>query len=355
MARDALRVAIIGYGLAGRVFHAPLVAAEPDMRVAAVVTGDAERAAQAARDHPGARVVPDVAALWEDPGALDLAVVAAPNRAHVPLARAAIAAGVAVVVDKPLAADAADGDALVREAEAAGVLLSVFQNRRWDGDFLTVRRLVAEGAVGRVVRLTSRFDRWRPEVNAAAWREGPDPRDAGGLLADLGSHLIDQAILLFGPPVSVYAELARAREGARVDDDVFVALTHPGGERSHLGATMLAAAPAPRLVLSGTAGSYEKRGLDGQEDALRAGGRPGSPGWGSEPTEAWGRLYDAQGAHEVPTERGAYTAYYAGVARSLRTGAPPPVDPADAVRVLRVIEAARRSDLEGRTVDAEGM
>lgn len=350
-----LRVAIIGYGLAGRVFHAPLVAAEPDLEVAAVVTGDPERAAQAARDHPGVRVVPDADALWEPSAGIDLAVVATPNRAHVPLARAAVAAGVAVVVDKPLAADAAEGEGLVREAADAGVMLSVFQNRRWDGDFLTVRRLLAEGAVGRVVRFTSRFDRWRPMVNAAAWREGPDPRDAGGLLADLGSHLIDQAILLFGPPLSVYAELARAREGALVDDDAFVALTHRGGERSHLGATMLAAAPGPRIVLTGTAGTYEKHGLDGQEDALRAGGRPGDPGWGREPREGWGRLHDAGGDHEVPTEPGAYSAFYAGVARALRTGAPPPVDPADAVRVLRVIEAARRSAAEGRTVDAEGM
>ena len=350
----ALRVAIIGYGLAGRVFHAPLVAAEPDMEVAAIVTGDPGRAAEAARDHPGARVVPDASALWDAPGEIDLAVVAAPNRAHVPLARAAVAAGVPVVVDKPLAADAGEGEALVREAAAAGVMLSVFQNRRWDGDFLTVRRLLAEDAVGRVVRFTSRFDRWRPAVNAAAWREWPDPRDAGGLLADLGSHLIDQAILLFGPPVSVYAELARARDGARVDDDAFVALAHAGGERSHLGASMLAAAPAPRMVLTGTAATYEKHGLDGQEDALRAGGRPGTPGWGSEPREAWGRLHDAQGAHEVPTERGAYTAYYAGVARALRTGAPPPVDPADAVRVLRVIEAARRSHERGAPIAGGG-
>lgn len=346
----ALRVAVIGYGLAGRVFHAPLVAAEPDMEVAVVVTGDPGRAAQAARDHPGARVVADAEALWADPGAVDLAVVAAPNSAHVPLARAAVAAGVPVVIDKPLAPDAEAGAALVREAAAAGVPLSVFQNRRWDGDFLTVRRLLAEGAVGRVVRFTSRFDRWRPMVNRDAWRERPGADDAGGLLADLGSHLIDQAILLFGPPVAVYAELAAAREGARVDDDVFVALTHPGGERSHLGASMLAAAPAPRMSLVGTAATYEKHGLDGQEEALRDGCRPSDPGWGAEPRGSWGRLYGGDGPREVPAENGAYTAFYAGVARALREGAPPPVDPSDAVAVLRVIEAARLSAGEGRVV-----
>jgi predicted dehydrogenase len=347
----ALRVAIIGYGLAGRVFHAPLVAAEPAMEVAAVVTGDPGRAAQAAEDHPGARVVASADELWTAPGALDLVVVAAPNRAHVPLARAAIAAGVPVVIDKPLAPDAAAGEELVREAARAGVLLSVFHNRRWDGDFLTVRRLLADGAVGRVVRFSSRFDRWRPVVNRDAWRERAGAEDAGGLLADLGSHLIDQAMVLFGPPVAVYAELARARDGALVDDDVFVSLTHAGGERSHLGATMLAAAPAPRMRLVGTAGTYEKFGLDGQEDALRAGGRPAAPGWGAEPRASWGRLHDGDGAREVPTEPGAYTAFYAGVARALREGSAPPVEPADAARVLRVIEAARLSDAEGRTVD----
>ncbi len=345
-----LRVAIIGYGLAGRVFHAPLVAAEPDMRVAAIVTGDPGRAAQAARDHPGARVVADAQILWEEPGEIDLAVVAAPNREHVPLTRAAIAAGVPVVVDKPFAPTAAEGDELAREAARAGVMLSVFQNRRWDGDFLTVRRLLAERAVGRVVTFGSRFDRWRPQVNRDAWRERPGVEDAGGLLADLGSHLIDQAIVLFGPPVAVYAELACAREGALVDDDVFVSLTHAGGERSHLGATVLAAAPAPRFHLCGTAATYEKFGLDGQEEALRDGRRPGDPGWGSEPPETWGRLHRGDGGREVPTEPGGYSAFYAGVARALRDGSPPPVAPADAVCVLRVIDAARTSGREGRTV-----
>ena len=345
-----LRVAIIGYGLAGRVFHAPLVAATPEMAVAAIVTGDPERAAQARADHPGARVVATADALWASPREIDLVVVAAPNRAHVPLARAAIAAGLAVVIDKPMAPDADEGADLAREADAAGVLLSVFQNRRWDGDFLTVRRLLAERAVGRVVRLDSRFDRWRPAVAADAWRERPEPQDAGGLLADLGSHIIDQAIVLFGPPVRVYAEIARAREGAEVDDDVFVSLTHAGGERSHLGASMLAPSPRPRFRLTGTAGTYESFGLDPQEEALRTGGRPGDPGWGRVPPASWGRLHDGDSAREVPTEPGDYPAYYAGVARALREGGPPPVAALEAVQVLRVIDAARASDHLGGPV-----
>lgn len=341
MSGSPLRVAIVGYGLAGRVFHAPLVAAQPGMRVAAIVTADPGRGAAAEREHPGAHVLDSAERIWEAPGEIDLVVVAAPNRAHVPLARAAIDAGLPVVVDKPLAPDARAARGLVAAAEAAGVMLTVFQNRRWDGDFLTVRRLLAEGAVGVPVRFESRFDRWRPVVAGDRWRERAGAEEAGGLLADLGSHLIDQAIVLFGPPVAVHAEIDMRRPGAEVDDDVFLSLTHPGGERSHLGASMLAALPAPRMRLVGLAGTYEKFGLDGQEDALRAGGRPGGDDWGTEPDEAQGTLGDGVSLRRVPTERGDYAAFYAGVARSLRDGGPPPVDPVDAVRVLEVIDRSR--------------
>lgn len=341
MSGSPLRVAIIGYGVAGRVFHAPLVAAQPDMRVAAIVTSDPERRAAAEREHPEARLLESADPIWEAPGDVDLVVVAAPNRAHVALARAAIDAGVPVVVDKPLAPTAQAGRGLVEAAEAAGVMLTVFQNRRWDGDFLTVRRLLDEGAVGSPLRFESRFDRWRPVVAADRWRERPGAEEAGGLLADLGSHLIDQAIVLFGPPVRIHAELDVRRPGARVDDDVFLSLTHPGGERSHLGASVLAAAPTPRMRLVGLAGTYETFGLDGQEDALRAGGRPDGDDWGREPPESWGRLADGVSVRAVPTERGDYPAFYAGVAACLRTGGPPPVAPRDAVRVLEVIDSAR--------------
>ena len=253
-ASAALRVAVVGYGLAGRVFHAPLIAARPDMRVAAVVTADPERRAAAESDHPGVRVVERADALWERPGDLDLVVVAAPNRAHVPLARAAIAAGLAVVVDKPLAPDAASARALADEAAAAGVMLTVFQNRRWDGDFLTVRRLLAEGAVGEPVRFESRFDRWRPVVDGGRWRERPGAEEAGGLLADLGSHLIDQAVTLFGPPTAVHAEVDRAPPRG------------PGGRRRLPGA-----GPPGRRALA--PGSQHARRRAGAADAPRRPGR----------------------------------------------------------------------------------
>jgi predicted dehydrogenase len=318
-----------------------LIAAEPGMDVAAVVTGDPERAAAAEADHPGATVLPSADALWNDPGPFDLVVIAAANRAHVPLTRAAIAAGLPVVVDKPLAPDAAQARALVDDAAHAGVMLTVFQNRRWDADLLTARRLLAEGAVGRPVRFLSRFDRWRPAVNRAAWRERPDHDDAGGLLMDLGSHLIDQAILLFGPPVEVRGEVDRTRPGAGVDDDVLVSLLHEGGVRSHLGATMLGALPGPRMRLTGLAGEWEVRGLDPQEGALRAGVPPGGPGFGEVPEEDWGVISDGGTPRPVPSARGEWPAFYAGVARALRDGGPPPVDPNDAVRVLEVVDAIR--------------
>jgi predicted dehydrogenase len=340
VSRSPLRVAIVGYGLAGRVFHAPLVAAEPDMRITAIVTSDPERRAAAQNDHPGARVVETADRLWESPGDVDLVVIGAPNRAHVPLARAAIAAGIAVVVDKPFTPTAASGRALVEEAEAAGVMLTVFQNRRWDGDFLTVRRLIREGAVGPVVRFESRFDRWRPEV-ADRWRERAGVEEAGGVLADLGSHLIDQALVLFGPPVSVHAEIDMRRPGAVVDDDMLVSLVHADGVRSHLGASMVEASPGPRMRLLGLGATYEVDGLDGQEAALADGARPGEGEWGRTPPEAWGRLVDGASTRPVETEPGDYPAFYAGVARSLRDGVPPPVDPRDSVTGLEIIEAAR--------------
>jgi predicted dehydrogenase len=261
----------------------------------------------------------------------------------VPLARAAVAAGLAVVVDKPLAPTAADGRALVEAAVAAQVPLTVFHNRRWDGDMLTVRRLLGEDAVGPVTRCESRFERWRPSVRADAWRERGDPAEAGGLLFDLGSHLVDQALVLFGRPTHVYAEVERRRPGAAVDDDTFVALAHRDGVRSHLWMSTVAALPQARMRLLGLTGAYVKDGLDGQEEALRDGRRPGEPDWGREPPERWGRLARDGQTTQIETEPGAYERFYAGVERWLREGAPPPVDPADAVIGLEILEAALAS------------
>jgi predicted dehydrogenase len=340
--RDEFRVGLIGYGLAGAVFHAPLISATPGLRLTAIVTSNEARRAQAVRDHPEATLLSDADALWRMAPSLDLVIVASPNRTHVPLALAAVDAGVGVVVDKPLAATASEARRLIDAAGRRNVLLTVFQNRRWDGDFLTVRRLLAEGPLGTVARFESRFERWRPDVKPG-WRMLPDPAEAGGLLFDLGSHLIDQALLLFGPVTHVYAELECRRDGMAVDDDAFVALRHASGVRSHLWISSVAAQHGPRFRLLGSRGAFTKSGLDVQEAALRAGADPGAQGWGDEPIERWGHLGAGDELRTVQTRPGDYPRFYRGMIETLRMGAPPPVDPEDAVATLSVIEAARTS------------
>jgi predicted dehydrogenase len=332
-----LRVGIAGYGLAGEVFHAPLVHAVDGLRVAAVVTGNAERAARARAAYPDVRVAAHVDELWDE---IDLLVVAAPNSAHVPLALAAVEHETAVVVDKPLAIATADGERVVAAAEAAGVPLTVFQNRRLDGDFLTLRRLIDEGRLGAVARFESRFERFRPQVATEKWREAADAAEGGGLLLDLGPHLLDQARELFGPPLRVYAELAARRPGAQVEDDAFVALEHAGGVSSHLWMSAVAPLHGTRFAVSGTRAGFSVTGLDPQEDQLRDGMRPGDDEFGVAPP---GRIVDEEGSAPVELERGAYPRFYEAVVPWLRADAPPPVDPRDAVAVLRLIDAARDS------------
>lgn len=336
---EPVRVALIGYGLGGASFHAPLIAATPELRLAAIVTSAPERVALARARHPQAEVLADPDALWARASSVDLVVISTPNRSHAPLARAALAAGLAVVVDKPLAVTAAEGQGVVDAAAAAGRPLSVFQNRRWDGDFLTLRRLLAEGALGEVHRFESRFERWRPQPRAG-WREQGDPAEGGGILYDLGSHLIDQACVLFGPVVSVYAEVNRRRPGVQVDDDAFVALTHASGVRSHLWMSALAAEHDLRMRVLGNRAAYLKHGMDVQEDALRAGRAADEPGWGEEPPERWGRVGAAQDWAPVRTEPGRYPEFYARMAAAVRGEGPVPVRPEDAVETLRLIETA---------------
>jgi predicted dehydrogenase len=344
---SALRVGIAGYGLAGEVFHAPLVAAAEGLAVAGVVTGNAERAARAQAAHPDAEVVGHVDELWNR---IDLLVIAAPNDSHVPLALAAVERGVPVVVDKPLAVSADDGERLVDAAEAAGVPLTVFQNRRLDGDFLTVRRLLAEGRLGDVTRFESRFERFRPEVSAGAWREDTRVEVGGGLLLDLGPHLVDQARELFGPPVRLYAELGARRPGAQVDDDTFVALEHAGGVRSHLWMSAVAPLHGPRFAVSGTRAGFATNGLDPQEQQLEDGMRPGDDRYG---VTAPGLLVDAEGSEEVALERGAYERFYGAVPPWLRGEAPAPVDPRDSVAVMRLLDAARTSAATNSVIELE--
>ncbi|MCM2428247.1 Gfo/Idh/MocA family protein [Streptomyces sp. RKAG337] len=348
-----LRVGLVGYGLAGSVFHAPLVAATDGLVLDTVVTSNPERREQARAEHPGVRFASSPDELWTgDP--VDLVVLASPNRTHVPLATAALQAGVPVVVDKPLAGTAAEAYELAALAKDRGLLLSVFQNRRWDNDFRTLRHLVDSGELGTVQRFESRFERWRPRPKGG-WRESGDPAEIGGLLYDLGSHLVDQALTLFGPAVRVYAESDVRRPGAEVDDDTFIAITHAGGVRSHLWASATTAQLGPRFRALGSTAGYVKYGLDPQEAALRDGLRPGSADrdWGVEPESDWGTLGAGDSVRPVPTLPGDYPAYYAAVAAALRDGSAPPVTALEAAAALEVLEAARLSAREGRTVELE--
>ncbi|MFI6455445.1 Gfo/Idh/MocA family oxidoreductase [Streptosporangium amethystogenes] len=343
-----LRVGLVGYGVAGAFFHAPLIAATPGMRLSAVVTGDPGRAAEASGKY-GARVVGDAADLWNGADPVDLVVIASPNRTHVPLAEAALKAGLPVVVDKPLAATAGQARGLVELARARGLMLTVFQNRRWDGDFLTLGRLVSAGELGEVTRLESRFERWRP-VPKGGWRETGGTDEVAGLLYDLGSHLVDQALRLLGPVVDVYAESDVRRPGVNADDDTFIALSHSGGARSHLWAGAVTPRLGPRFRVLGSRAGYLKYGLDVQEEQLRAGLTPASPGFGAEPPERWGTLGTDDDNRVVPTEPGGYAGFYPAVAACLHRGAPPPVGPEEVVEALTVLEAARRSAAERRAV-----
>ncbi|WP_030224659.1 Gfo/Idh/MocA family oxidoreductase [Streptomyces sp. NRRL WC-3626] len=348
-----LRVGLVGYGLAGSVFHAPLIAATEGLALDTVVTSNPERQQQARAEFPDVRVAASPDELFARAGELDLIVIASPNKTHVPLATAALEAGLPVVVDKPIAGTAAEARELAALADERGLLLSVFQNRRWDNDFLTLRRLIDDGGLGDVYRFESRFERWRPQLKGG-WRESGDPAEIGGLLYDLGSHVVDQALVLFGPVTAVYAEADIRRDGAQTDDDTFIALTHASGVRSHLYVSATTAQLGPRFRVLGSKAGYVKHGLDPQEAALRDGARPGL-GWGTEPEDLWGRLGAGEspvtgGGNPVPTLPGDYPAYYAAVAKALFADAPNPVTAREAAATLDVLEAARRSALEKVTV-----
>ncbi len=336
-----LRAAIVGYGLSGRYFHAPLIAATDGLELGYVVTSSQARRQAVAAEHPGAQAIPSIDELWAQ--SPELIVVATPNDSHAEIASAALSRGIHVVVDKPLAPTADEAEALVIQAGRERVLLSAFHNRRWDTDQLTLRRLIAEGAIGSVTRYESRFERWRPESNPQSWRELASPAAGGGVLLDLGTHLVDQALVLFGPAGSVYAEVA-ARRGTAGDDDVFIALRHESGTISHLWASAVAPAPGPRLRVQGTAGGFLVSALDPQEAALRAGGRPDlDRTWGKPPAWEYGRLVAGEQSVPVPPEPGDWPRFYALLRDALHGHGAPPVDPRDAVEVLRVLETARRS------------
>lgn len=343
--QQELRVGLIGFGLGGACFHAPLIAATKGMRLATVVTANPDRGAQALQGYPGVEVVADADRLWRNAADHDLVVISTPNRSHVPLALQALSAGLPVVIDKPFAPTVVEARQVLEAARAKRLLVSAYHIRRWDSECLTVRGVMARGELGRILRFELRLERWRPEPKGG-WKERAAPEEAGGVLYDIGSHLIDQALYLFGPVSVVYAECDIRRAGAQTDDDVFLALEHRSGVRSHLWTSCLAAQAGPRMRVMGDRAAFVKQKGDGQEAALRAGGRPGGPGWGEEPPEHWEILGDGVTQRTIKSEPGAYQTFYAQMVLALRDGAPLPVDPADVVAGLEIIEAAQRSSAE---------
>jgi scyllo-inositol 2-dehydrogenase (NADP+) len=321
-----LRVALIGRGMAGTILHAPLIRAVPELELTAIVGSADAAAAIAARG-------------------IDLVVVATPNPSHFRLAEAALRAGKHVVVDKPFTLTVDEADALIALAVKCGRMLSVFHNRRWDGDFLTVRRLIESRQLGELMLYEAHWDRFRPAIKQG-WRE--QPAAGSGLFFDLGPHLIDQALVLFGVPEALSADIACQRNGAQVDD-YFSVTFHYGRLRAILSASTLIAAARPRFALHGTEGSFVKNGLDIQEAALGNAADPAQSGFGEDPNDGIVTLADGT-ASAVRTSAGRYLAFYEGVAASLLSGAVPPVDPADARQGLRLLALARLSALEGRRV-----
>ena len=343
---EGIGVGLIGYGLAGRVFHAPLIRATPGLALRTIVAKMADAPAEYLRaEYPDVGVVPDVARMLADP-AIALVVIATPNNTHAALAKQALRAGKAVVVEKPFALSLAEAREVLALAEAFGQPLTVFHNRRWDSDFLSIRAALEAGVIGRVVHFESHFDRFRPNVRQR-WRE--DGEAGSGVWFDLGPHLVDQALLLFGPPLAVSADLAALRDGARANDWAHVVLRY-ADKRVVLHASLCVAGHVPRFIVHGTAGSLVKSGADQQETQLVAGLRPGDPEWGADPDPL--RLRDATG-HEraIPAPTGAQQQFYASLAAALAGLGPPPTLPHEVLAVQQVLEAAIIASREGRTVD----
>ena len=338
---EPVRFGLVGYGFGGRYFHAPLLAAAPECAFLGVVTTSAERRELLSREHPGAAAFGSLQELAA--AGAEAVTISTPAVTHSELTDAALDLGLAVVCDKPFALDAPSARASVERAQRLSLPLSPYQNRRWDSDFLTVRSLVDRGELGTVTRFESRFERFTPEP-------GPAP-SGGGTLLDFGAHLVDQALVLLGPVARVYAEW-RVRESG-LDDDVFVALTHTSGARSHLAGSWSEGAPGDRFRVTGTTGSYVVGGpMDGQEAALIAGQTPATlgAGWGAEPPERWGRVQRGDQSEPVPTVPGAWQTFYPAFAAAVRGTGAVPVAPEDAVASLAVLDAARRSAVEGVVV-----
>jgi predicted dehydrogenase len=342
-------VGLIGFGFAGRTFHAPVISTVEGLRLAAIFE---RHGSDAAQRYPQTRVVRSLDELLARES-VQLIVVATSNTSHFELAKQCLLAERHVVVDKPFTTTYAEAAELVNLAEKHQRIITVYQNRRWDGDFLTVQRLLAENKLGRIVFYESHFDRFRPHVRDV-WREQPEP--GSGLLFDLGPHLIDQAILLFGLPEAITADVRIEREGAKVDDAFDIVFHYPK-MRALLRAGVLVSTPTPRFAIQGTEGGYLKYGLDPQEDALKRGETPSGEFWGYEAPERWGTLLLARGdsfsRDQFPTVPGDYRQYYANVRDAILGKSPIAVTPQQALSVMRTLELAIESSQQRCAVNWE--
>jgi predicted dehydrogenase len=342
-----IRVGLVGFGMAGRVFHGPLLSSVEGLELAAVMERSTNKAAER---YPGVTVYRSLEAMLADKS-LGLFVVATPNDTHYALAKEILSAGKNVVVDKPMALTSAEAEELIGLAKKHNVLLAPFHNRRWDSDFLTVQKLLHEGTLGHLVALESRFDRWRPaRLTERLWKEDVD---SGGMLQDLGPHLADQALALFGLPEGVSAEVLRERDGAGPNDSFTIRLRYSGLIVT-VASNLLSLKPGPRFRLRGTRGGYIKKGVDPQEAALTKITRITDAAWGQEPTSAWGLLYvDIDGgsvSRPVSAGPGDYRLYYAGIRDALLGKAPAPVTGIDGWRVARLLEWAVESSEKRREI-----
>lgn len=344
MTAPQIRTAILGYGVAGSLFHAPFIATQADYALKYIVTSNPARAAAASRRYPWVSVLPHADEVFDRAEELDLVVLATPPATHLDLATAALDHELDVVVDKPFATSTSQAQTLIDHAQRTGQRLTVFQNRRWDSDFVTLANLIADHRLGDVLHLESRFEWWKP-AGQRGWKATTPIDHGGGILFDLGTHLIDQAVQLFGAPERVVADVTRRDHGqdSDADDDTVLMLTHRGGIRTTLTMTSWAARPGPRFHLRGTRGTYTKWSLDPQEAALARGAQPTDPGFGSEPADAWGSLTDQhQHSELVPPQPSTYAGFYQRLAAAITRGDDLPVDPNDALAVLQIIERAHQ-------------
>ncbi|MGB7190087.1 MAG: Gfo/Idh/MocA family oxidoreductase [Acidobacteriaceae bacterium] len=343
MAND-IRAGVIGFGLAGRIFHAAVIAETPGLELACIVQRRGNEAAQA---HPGVRIARSIEEMLED-RSIQLVADGTPSASHFEHGMQCLRAGRHVMIDKPFALTSDEAMQMIDEARRRSVLVTCYQNRRWDGDFLTVKQLLASGALGRVVSFESHFDRYREDPRLNFWRENGGP--GGGLLFDLGPHLIDQATALFGDPESIWADVRTDREGAVVDDAFDITLKF-AGVTALLRSTMTAPMQQPRFVVHGIKGTFIKWGLDPQEDALKAGVKFRDPGFGEEPESQWGELHLAgEPVRKIKTAAGDYRGIYANVRDAILGSAKLEVTPEQAWRTTRLIELARQSSDEGRRI-----